>query len=72
MKIILSVLIIVLLTSCFKGEKIDLIIHNGNIHIMNDQMDLVERVSIHIGLNKKLTGNKKMYIPACTMRMVML
>ena len=49
MKITLSVIIIILLTSCFKGEKIDLIIHNGNIHIMNDQMDVVEAVAIHNG-----------------------
>ncbi len=49
MKLTLGILLIILLTSCFKGEKIDLIIHNGNIHIMNDQMDIVEAVAIHDG-----------------------
>jgi len=37
------------LTSCFKGEKIDLIIHNGKIHIMNDELDVVEAIAIHDG-----------------------
>jgi len=49
MKLTLGILLFILLTSCFKGEKIDLIIHNGKIHIMNDQMDIVEAVAIHDG-----------------------
>ena len=42
-------LLLILLSSCFKGEQIDLIIHNGNIHIMNDELDVVEAIAIHNG-----------------------
>ena len=49
MKFIYYSLLLILFSSCFKGEKIDLIIHNGNIHIMNDQLDVVEAIAIHDG-----------------------
>jgi len=49
MKFICFSLLTVVLASCFKGEKVDLIIHNGRIHTMNDQLDIVEAMAIHNG-----------------------
>lgn len=46
MKYILLFFGLLLLNSCFKGEKVDMIIHNGRIHIMNDRLEIAEAVAI--------------------------
>ena len=37
------------LTSCMKGESVDLIIHNAQVHTMNDNGDVAEAVAIRDG-----------------------
>lgn len=37
------------LSGCFKGESVDLIIHNADIHIMNDALDKAEAIAIKDG-----------------------
>lgn len=49
MKFVCIPFLLFILASCFKGEKIDLIIHNGRIHIMNDELDIAEAIAIHDG-----------------------
>jgi predicted amidohydrolase YtcJ len=44
-----SLLLIVLLASCMKGEHVDLIIHNAQIHTMNEGMDVADAVAIRDG-----------------------
>jgi predicted amidohydrolase YtcJ len=39
----------ILLSSCYKGESVDLIIHNADIHVMNDAMDKAEAIAIRNG-----------------------
>ena len=38
-----------LMTSCYKGESVDLIIHNADIHVMNDALDKAEAIAIKDG-----------------------
>ncbi len=45
----ISLLLIVLLASCMKGEHVDLIIHNAQIHTMNEGMDVADAVAIRDG-----------------------
>lgn len=49
MKFVCIPFLLFILASCFKGENIDLIIHNGRIHIMNDELDIAEAIAIHDG-----------------------
>lgn len=37
------------LSACYKGKKVDLIIHNGKIHVMNDAFKISEAVAIENG-----------------------
>lgn len=41
--------ILVLLVSCHKGESVDLIIHNANVHTMTDEQDKIEAIAIKDG-----------------------
>ncbi len=38
-----------ILSSCYKGKKVDLIIHNGRIHVMNDELKISEAIAIKEG-----------------------
>ncbi len=42
-------LMLVLLTSCMKGQHVDLIIHNAKVHTMDDQLSVEEAVAIRDG-----------------------
>lgn len=42
-------LLLVVLTSCFKGKSVDLIIHNAQIHTMNDKAEVFEAMAIKDG-----------------------
>ncbi len=46
MRFWLCLLILSFLSSCFKGKSVDLIIHNADIHIMNDALDKAEAIAI--------------------------
>ena len=46
---ILFLSLLVLLTSCFKGKKVDLIIHNARIHSLNESDAIFEAVAIKDG-----------------------
>ena len=46
---LLLITISVLLSSCFKGQKVDLIIHNGSIHTLNETNDSYEAMAIKDG-----------------------
>lgn len=37
------------LSACYKGKKVDLIIHNGRVHIMNEQLRVTEAIAIKDG-----------------------
>lgn len=41
--------IILLFSSCFKGEQVDLIIHNAKVHTMNKNNDIFEAIAINDG-----------------------
>ena len=41
--------ILVLIVSCHKGESVDLIIHNANVHTMTDEQDKIEAIAIKDG-----------------------
>jgi predicted amidohydrolase YtcJ len=41
--------LLAMMTGCFKGEKVDLIIHNAIIHTMNDGGDVFEAIAIKDG-----------------------
>jgi len=43
------VLLIFIVTSCFKGKSVDAIIHNARIHTMNEKEDLMEAIAIKDG-----------------------
>lgn len=49
MKYLLFFLLIFSLSSCFKGKKVDLIIHNGKVHVMNDNLEIHEAIAIMDG-----------------------
>lgn len=42
-------ILILLVTSCYKGKNVDLIIHNANVHIMNDKLEIAEAIAIKDG-----------------------
>ena len=50
---------LLLLSSCFKGEKVDLIIHNGEIHSMNEQGETFEAIAIRNGKIIELGPNRQ-------------
>lgn len=41
--------LLLVLTSCFKGKSVDLIVHNANIHTMNEKGDVMEAMAIKDG-----------------------
>ncbi|MEN9999336.1 MAG: hypothetical protein RI922_2326 [Bacteroidota bacterium] len=41
--------LLIVLTSCFKGKSVDLIIHNAQIHTMNDKAEVFEAMAIKDG-----------------------
>jgi hypothetical protein len=45
----LFALLLIALTSCFKGKSVDLIIHNAQIHSMNDKGEVFEAIAIKDG-----------------------
>jgi predicted amidohydrolase YtcJ len=49
MKKLLFLIPLSLLAACFKGEKVDLIIHNARIHTMNDAGDIAEAMAVKDG-----------------------
>lgn len=49
MRIISFISVIILLTSCYKGKHVDIIIHNAQIHVMDDKMTIHEAIAIKDG-----------------------
>src|SRR5690554_7220436 len=49
MKYIILFAVMLTLASCFKGNKVDLIIHNGKVHSMNDNLEIFEAIAIMDG-----------------------
>ena len=49
MRIISFISVILLLTSCYKGKHVDIIIHNAQIHVMDDKMTVYEAIAIKDG-----------------------
>lgn len=49
MRYFLFALTLILFTSCYKGSKVDIIIHNATIHVMNDNSDMAEAMAIKDG-----------------------
>lgn len=49
MRTVLFLSLITILFSCYKGKSVDLIIHNADIHIMNDDLDKAEAIAIKDG-----------------------
>jgi len=47
--IVFLVLSLSCLTACFKGEKVDLIIHNAKIHTLNNLNEIEQAIAIHDG-----------------------
>ncbi len=47
------------LTSCYKGIEVDLVIHNGKIHTMNDKNQVVEAVAIKDGKILEIGPNQQ-------------
>ena len=45
----LFALLLLTLTSCFKGKSVDIIIHNAQIHSMNDKGEVFEAIAINDG-----------------------
>ena len=48
-KVVLLLSIIVILSSCMKGESADLILHNGSIFTLNDNNDIHQAIAIKDG-----------------------
>jgi predicted amidohydrolase YtcJ len=49
MRYVLFLFLLFLISSCYKGESVDLIIHNADIHVMNDALDKAEAIAIKDG-----------------------
>ncbi|RYM33386.1 amidohydrolase [Brumimicrobium glaciale] len=49
MKYFALLILMLVVTSCYKGKDVDLIIHNAKIHVMNDKMDIAEAMAIKDG-----------------------
>lgn len=49
MKFLLYIFAMFMLLSCAKKEPVDMIIHNGNIHVMNQSLDTVDALAIKNG-----------------------
>ncbi|MEX1191634.1 MAG: amidohydrolase [Brumimicrobium sp.] len=50
MRLLISVIVLItLLNSCYKGKKVDLIIHNAQIHVMNEKMQVFDAIAIKDG-----------------------
>lgn len=59
MKVLSFFTILLLFTSCFKGEEADLIIHNAKIHTMDDEMNEFEAMAIKDGKIIELGAERK-------------
>ena len=51
----------VFLTSCMKGEHVDLIIHNAQVHTMDDKLSIHEAIAIRDG--KIVESNYYIHFP---------
>lgn len=49
MRFILISFLLITLSGCFKGEKVDLIIHNAQIHTMDNNLSVHEAMAVHNG-----------------------
>lgn len=49
MKYIFPLVLVFLLSACYKGKSVDLIIHNAKIHVMNDQLEIAEALAVKDG-----------------------
>lgn len=49
MRFICFISILILSASCFKGKHVDIVIHNAQIHVMNDKMTIHEAIAIKDG-----------------------
>ena len=47
--ILIVLIYTLLLSSCYKGEKVDLIIHNGEIHSMNEKGETLKPLPFEMG-----------------------
>lgn len=77
--ILITLLLLTTLSSCFKGKYVDIIIHNATIHTLNEQNDIYDAIAISDGkiievgaerqiLNKyraheEIDGNKRSIYP---------
>ncbi|MCF8269937.1 MAG: amidohydrolase, partial [Crocinitomicaceae bacterium] len=50
MKFSLFMLLVLATASCMKGVKVDLVVHNGKIHCMDDQNTIEEAMAIRDGI----------------------
>ena len=57
--ILIVLIYLLLLSSCYKGEKVDLIIHNGEIHSMNEKGETFEAIAIRNGKIIELGPNRQ-------------
>ena len=57
--ILIVLIYTLLLSSCYKGEKVDLIIHNGVIHSMNEKGEIFEAIAIRNGKIIELGPNRQ-------------
>jgi hypothetical protein len=49
MKYLALLILMLIVTSCYKGKSVDLIIHNAKINVMNDKMEIAEAIAIKDG-----------------------
>lgn len=49
MRVVCFIIVSILFTSCFKGKHVDMIIHNAQIHVMDDKMTVHEAIAIKNG-----------------------
>lgn len=49
MKYFTLFILMLAVTSCYKGKTVDLIIHNAKVHIMNDKLEITEAIAIKDG-----------------------
>lgn len=48
-KFIYLFILLLMLQSCYKGKRVDLIIHNARVHVMNDQLKIADAIAIKDG-----------------------
>lgn len=49
MKYLFLLTLLLILNACYKGKSVDLIIHNAQIHVLNDKLEMAEAMAIKDG-----------------------